>query len=145
MSQDVKVRRWPVEARRALVASLRAPSAPAGPPLASLVAACDPGQLADLAISEGLAGPAHDRLGGLLPPGPGSRLAAEARRDAVRHLAYLGVLGKFAAKLDQAKVTWVALKGPVLAELSYPEVPRGYADLDLMVAPGQLRASALRP
>jgi Uncharacterised nucleotidyltransferase len=121
------------------VASLRAPSALAGPPLASLVAACDPVQLADLAISEGLAGPAHDRLGGLLPPGPGSRLAAEARRDAVRHLAYLGLLGKFAAELDQAKVTWVALKGPVLAELSYPEVPRGYADLDLMVAPGQLR------
>ena len=139
MSQDVKVRRWPAEARRALVASLRASSAPAGPTLASLVAACDPGQLADLAISEGLAGPAHDRLGGLLPPGPGSRLATEARRDAVRHLAYLGLLGKFAARLDQAKVTWVALKGPVLAELSYPEVPRGYADLDLMVAPGQLR------
>ena len=139
MSQGTKARRWPVESRRALLASLRAPSAPAGPPLASLVAACDPGQLADLAISEGLAGPAHDRLGGLLPPGPGSRLATEARRDAVRHLAYLGLLGRFAAALDQAKVTWVALKGPVLAELSYPEVPRGYADLDLMVAPGQLR------
>ncbi len=139
MSQGTKVRRWPVESRRALVASLRTPSASAGPRLASLVAACDPGQLADLAISEGLAGPAHESFGGLLPPGPGSRLATEARRDAVRHLAYLGLLGKFAAKLDQAKVTWVALKGPVLAELSYPEVPRGYADLDLMVPPGQLR------
>jgi Uncharacterised nucleotidyltransferase len=146
LSHDVKVRRWPAEARRALVGSLRASSAPAGPPLASLVADCDSGQLADLAISEGLAGPAYDRLGGLLPPGPGSRLAAEARRDAVRHLAYLGVLGKFAAKLDQAGVSWVTLKGPVLAELSYPEVPRGYADLDLMVPPGQLRTalSALR-
>ena len=139
MSQQTKARRWPVESRRALVASLRASSAPAGSPLASLVAACDPEQLADLAISEGLAGPVHDRLGGLLPPGPASRLAIEARRDAVRHLAYLGLLEKFAAKLDQAKVTWVALKGPVLAELSYPKVPRGYADLDLMVPPGQLR------
>jgi hypothetical protein len=107
--------------------------------LASLVAACDPGLLADLAISEGLAGPARQRLGGLLPPGQGSRLADEARRDAVRHLAYLGVLRKLADALDQAKVTWVALKGPVLAELSYGEVPRGYADLDLMVDPGQLR------
>ena len=141
MSRDVKVRRWPAAARRALVASLRASSSPAGPPLASVVAACDPGQLADLAISEGLAGPAHDRLGGLLPPGPGARLTAEARRDAVRHLAYLGVLGKFAAKLDQAGVSWVTLKGPVLAELSYPRVPRGYADLDLMVSPGQLRTA----
>ena len=133
----------PVKTRRALVASLRAvPSTPAGspwPPLASLVAACDSGQLADLAISEGLAGPARRGLGGLLPPEPGSRLATEARRDAVRHLAYLGLLGKFAVALDQAKVTWVVLKGPVLAELSYPQVPRGYADLDLMVAPGQLR------
>jgi hypothetical protein len=136
--------RRPVESRRALVASLRAePSASAGPSLASLVAACDPEQLADLVISEGLAGPAQERLAGLLPPGPGSRLATEARRDAVRHLAYLGLLGKFAVALDQAKVTWVALKGPVLAELSYPKVPRGYADLDLMVPPRQLR-EALR-
>ena len=139
--QGTRARRWPAASRRALIASLRAPSAPAGPALASLVAACDAGQLADLAISEGLAGPAHERLGHLLPPGPGSRLATEARRDAVRHLAYLGLLGKFAAKLDQAKVTWVALKGPVLAELSYPEVPRGYADLDLMVPPRQLRGA----
>ncbi len=132
--------RWPSATRRALLASLRAEPYPtAGPALASLVAACDPGQLADLAISEGLAGPAYQRLGGLLPPGPGSRLATEARRDAVRHLAYLGLLSKFAVALDQAKVTWVALKGPVLAELSYPETLRNYADIDLLVAPGQLR------
>lgn len=136
----VKARRSSAESRRALVASLRAgASTPAGLSLASLVAACDPGQLADIAISEGLAGSANQRLGGLLPAGPGSRLAAEARRDAVRHLAYLGLLAKFAVALDQRQVTWVALKGPVLAELSYPQAPRGYADLDLMVSPRQLR------
>jgi hypothetical protein len=139
LSQDAQVRRWSVESRRALLASLRTPSGPDEPSLASLVAACNPEHLADLAISEGLAGPAHDGLGGLLPPGPSSRLAAEARLDAVRHLAYLGLLGKFAARLDEAAVAWVALKGPVLAELSYRDVPRGYADLDLMVCPGQLR------
>jgi putative nucleotidyltransferase-like protein len=133
----------PLAPRRALVTSLRAPSAPAGPPLASLAAACDPAALADLAVSEGLAGPVQARLGGLLPPGPAARLTAEARLDAVRHLAYLGMLGKLAAALDQAGVTWVALKGPVLAELSYPGATRGYADLDLMVAPRQLR-EALR-
>lgn len=137
-----EARRWPVESRRALVASLRAgPSNQAGLPLEALVAACNAEQLADLAISEGLAGPVYQRLGGLLPPGPASRLATEARRDAVRHLAYLGLLGKFAVTLDQAKVTWVALKGPVLAELSYPDIPRGYADLDLLVPPGQLRGA----
>ena len=142
MNQGTNARRWPVESRRALVASLRAgPSAQAGSRLPSLVASCDPGQLADLAISEGLAGPTHEALGGSLPPGPSSRLATEAQRDAVRHLAYLDVLRKFAVALDQAKVTWVALKGPVLAELSYPKVPRGYADLDLMVSSGQLRGA----
>lgn len=140
MSQKAKARGGAAESRRALVTSLRAgPSTLTGPSLASLVAACDPGQLADLAISEGLAGPAHDRLSGLLPPGPSARLATEARRDAVRHLAYLGLLRKFAFRLDQAKVPWVALKGPVLAELSYPQAPRCYTDLDLMVPPGQLR------
>jgi hypothetical protein len=107
--------------------------------LESLVAACDPEKLADFAISEGLAGPACSKLAALLPPGPRSRLVTEARRDAVRHLAYLGLLGKLAAALDQAGITWVALKGPVLAEFSYPEAPRGYADLDLLVLPGQLR------
>jgi hypothetical protein len=137
----------PAETRRALVAALRAaPAAPTGTSLTALVAACDPEQLAGLAISEGLAGPAYEKLGGLLPPGPGSRLATEARRDAVRHLAYLGLLGKFAVALDSAKVAWAALKGPVLAEFSYPEAPRSYADLDLLVAPQQLReaATALR-
>ncbi|MGD0247325.1 MAG: nucleotidyltransferase family protein [Streptosporangiaceae bacterium] len=128
-------------ARRALIASLRAPARPAGPALESLVAACDPEELADLALSEGLAGPACAKLGALLPPEPRSRLATEARRDAVRHLAYLGLLSKLAAALDQAEVTWVALKGPVLAEFSYPDVPRSYADLDLLVSPGQLRAA----
>jgi hypothetical protein len=109
--------------------------------LASLVAACNAEQLADLAISEGLAGPAYQRLSRLLPSGPGSRLATEARRDAVRHLAYLGLLGEFALTLDQAKVNWVTLKGPVLAELSYQDVPRSYADLDLMVSSEQLRGA----
>jgi len=129
-----------VQCGRALVASLHAGRpAQAGSPLPSLVAGCDPEQLADLVISEGLAGPACERLAGLLPAGPASRLATEARRDAVRHLAYLGLLGKFAAALEAVGVTWVALKGPVLAELSYPDVPRGYADLDLLVLPGELR------
>jgi hypothetical protein len=138
--QETGVCHWPAESRRALVALLRAEQAtPAGSPLASLVAACDPGQLADLAISEGLAGPVWEKLSALVPAGPGSWLATEARRDTVRHLAYLGLLGKLGEALDQAQVTWAALKGPVVAELSHSGVPRSYADLDLMVAPGQLR------
>lgn len=131
---------WPAETRQTLAASLRAGSSiPREATLPSLVVGCDPGQLVDLAICEGLAGPCYERLGGLVPPGPSSRLAIEAQRDAVRHLVYLGLLGKFAAALDQADVSWVALKGPVLAELSYPRIPRGYTDIDLLIAPGQLR------
>ena len=140
MTSAMPIRSWPVTSRRALVASLRTGSpVPAEPSLATVVAGCDPGQLADLAISEGLAGPVFNRLDGLLPPEPRSRLATEARRDTVRHLAYLDLLRKFGAALEEAQVTWVALKGPVLAELSYPGVPRSYADLDLMVHPEQLR------
>lgn len=140
--QRAAIARWPAKSRLALVASLRAgPSNLTRPSLASLVAGCDPGQLSDLAIAEGLAGPAYVKLGVLLPPGPSARLATEARQDAARHVAYLGLLRKFAAALDQAKVTWVALKGPVLAEVSYQGVSRGYSDLDLMVHPRQLRAA----
>lgn len=136
------MRHRPTASRRALVASLRSDlSSPEGSSLTSLVAACDPDQLADLALSEGLAGPAHEGLGALLSPEVSSRLATEARRDAVRHLAYLDLLRKFATALDKAAVTWVSLKGPVLAELSYPGVHRGYTDLDLMVLPSQLRTA----
>lgn len=124
---------------RALVASLKAaPAAESGPTLAELVAACSPAELVDLALSEGLAGLVGEKLGGLLPPEERSRLVREARLDAVRHMAYLALLAKFASALDEADVTWVVLKGPALAELSYRDTPRGYADLDLMVPAGQL-------
>jgi hypothetical protein len=50
---------WAAETRRAIVASLRSGAVYSGwTPLASSVAACDPGQLANLAIFEGLAGSA---------------------------------------------------------------------------------------
>src|SRR5690348_6543423 len=94
---------WPAETRRTLVATLRADSSiQTGPAFSSLVAACDPGQLVDLAICEGLAGPTYERLGGLIPPESSSRLATHAQRDIVRHLVYLRMLGKFAVALDQA-------------------------------------------
>lgn len=48
-------------------------------------------------------------------------------------------LQRFGEALEATNVTWVALKGPVLAELSYRGVTRAYADLDLMVPARQLR------
>jgi hypothetical protein len=43
------------------------------------------------------------------------------------------LLGRFAVALDQAKVTSVALKGPVLAEFSYPEGNGAKGELTLTV------------
>lgn len=127
---------------RALLAALRTGPAPiAGPRLGQLVAACDPAQLVGTVLAEGLAGPAHERLGHLLPPAERARLAREAARDGARHQAYLQLLGRLGAALDGAGLTWVVLKGPVLAELSYRGTPRGYTDLDLLVPAHQFRAA----
>lgn len=127
-------------ARRALVASLSSsPPPPTQPSLASLVAACDESELVDLVISEGLSSPASHKLAHLLSPAQRSRLIARAREEALRHLAYLELLDKFGTALEEANVTWAVLKGPVLAELSYGDLARGYTDLDLLVPARQLR------
>ncbi|MGH9106036.1 MAG: nucleotidyltransferase family protein [Acidimicrobiales bacterium] len=132
-------RHWSPEARRALVASLRSgPPGSAGSALAEAVGRCDPGELVDLAVSEGIAGPALEGLGHLLPPPERCRLAAAARQEALRHLTNLGLLQRCATALEAAGLTWAVLKGPVLAELCYGRAVRGYTDLDLMVAPSQL-------
>lgn len=132
-------RHWSRGARGTLAASLRSsqpvgttasPPAPLGPD--------DQGELVDLAISEGIAGPALESLGQLLTPAERSRLAAVARQEALRHLITLDLLQRCAVALEGAGVAWVVLKGPVLAELCYGRAVRGYTDLDLMVAPDQL-------
>jgi Uncharacterised nucleotidyltransferase len=129
-----------VSPTQALLASLRAATPSAGRhSLASLVAGCDQADLVDLAISEGVAGPASQKLSRLLSPEQGARLLLAASVESFHHLAYLGILEKLADALDQAKVTWVVLKGPVVAELSYMGAPHRYTDLDLMVPPQQLR------
>jgi hypothetical protein len=124
---------------RVLVASLRAGVHAPGLALESLVGSCDQERLVDLAISEGLAGPAGALLGPFLAPDHGARLLRRARVELVRHHAYLGLLEKVAGSLEQAGVTWVVLKGPVLAELAYHGSPHGYADVDLLVAPRQMK------
>lgn len=133
-------RHWSRGTRRALVASLSSSqrvnttASPAAPPLAP----GDQGELVDLAISEGIAGPALESLGHLLTPAERCRLAAVARREALRHLTTLDLLQRCATALERAGLAWVVLKGPVLAELCYGRAVRGYTDLDLMVAPDQL-------
>jgi len=122
--------------RRALMLSVAREAD--GARLASAVEACTPDELVWLALAQGVAGRAVERLGPLLPAAERGRLVSRARQDALRHLSWLGYLRQLGDALDDAGVTWVVLKGPALAELSYMGAPRGYTDLDLLVSPGHL-------
>ena len=80
--QDAPGRRWAAAATRALLGALSGlpPRAPSWPP-AALAAACDHGELVELAISQRVAGAATKALGPLLAPGPRARLVAQARQE----------------------------------------------------------------
>lgn len=127
--------------RRALLGSLVAAPGGATPSLASLVADCDEGELVGLAISEGVATSAQERLGPLLSAPQRDRLSRQARWETMSHLAFLGHLAKLGAALDDAGLPWAVLKGPALVEISYRGVARGYSDLDLLVSPRDLGAA----
>jgi hypothetical protein len=63
-----------------------------------------------------------------------NELAAQRRNAGLRHLIVVGALSQIGNRLDDAGVSWVAMKGPVVADLFYPDVgDRAYADLDLLV------------
>lgn len=142
-ARPVVARQWSREAQRALVASVANEGNPRKTPgLAQLVPACDPTELVDLVIAEGIAGAAQHRLAALLPDIQRSRLSRLARRDAAVHLSSLASLNAIAQSLEAAGVAWVVLKGPVLAELAYKPSARGYTDLDIMVAPHQFETAA---
>ncbi len=128
--------------RRALVAAISTKRGPSNstkrgpsndPSLGALIDACDQAELVSLAISEGVAGLASERLGVFLSSTHRSKLLFAVRQEIVRHLANVAWLQRFGMALDQAEVTWVVLKGPVLTEISYEGTSRRYADLDLMV------------
>lgn len=127
-----------MQARHTMMAAISA-KPPLEQPLAELVASCHPDELVKLAVDQGVAGRALERLGPLLPGEARARLQTRVREDVMRHLRFLGVLELFANALEDVDVPWVVLKGPVLAELSYKNTVRGYSDLDLMVPARQLR------
>lgn len=127
-------------ARSALVAAVSASGqAPDGRSLSELVPDCDQSELVALAVAQGVAGRASERLAPLLDGEHSAALLKRARQDGFRHLSLLAVLGELQAALEATSLTWVVLKGPVLAELSYGDVPRGYTDLDILVPANQLR------
>jgi Uncharacterised nucleotidyltransferase len=62
------------------------------------------------------------------------QLAAVRRQASLHHLLVVGALGQITRSFDEAGLSWVAMKGPVVAALLYPDVgDRSYADLDLLV------------
>ena len=93
------------------------------------MAECDQQELVSLALAEGVAGPTDHRIGAMLAPEPRSRLLAAVRQQVARHLGHLAWLKMFGAAFEAAGLTWVVLKGPVLAEISYGRITRGYSDL----------------
>lgn len=110
-----------------------------GAALPALVRSCDDSELVALAIQQGVAGRAAERLSQELGEDQRARLAERVRMDALRHMSNLARLQRVGAVLDAAGVTWASLKGPVLAELSYGTTVRGYSDLDILVTSHDLR------
>jgi hypothetical protein len=69
-----------------------------------------------------------------IPSGVRARLAGLQQQAALRHLLLTGALGRIGGAFDDADISWVVMKGPVVAALLYPHVgDRSYADLDLLV------------
>jgi hypothetical protein len=80
------------------------------------------------------------------PDGPGqpvAQLRAEARRGALASLAQAAELVAVLGGLRGAGVEALAIKGPVSAALAYGDLGlRAFADLDLLVAPGDVAAAS---
>ena len=56
-------------------------------------------------------------------------------QSSLHHLLIVGALSEVGRRFDDARLSWVAMKGPVVADLFYPGVgDRTYGDLDLLVA-----------
>jgi hypothetical protein len=62
------------------------------------------------------------------------QLAAVRRQSSLHHLLVVGALGQITRAFDEANLSWVVMKGPVVAARFYPDVgDRTYGDLDLLV------------
>ncbi|HET9059904.1 MAG TPA: nucleotidyltransferase family protein [Acidimicrobiales bacterium] len=130
-------------ARQALAAAVQWDIA--GADLQELCQLAGSRQVATLALDQGVAGWVHDRIVPFLGPVDAARLTERSRTEAIRHIGYLRYLDTYAKALDAAGASWAVLKGPVLTELTYDGTPRGYSDIDILVAPRhfQLAVAAL--
>lgn len=61
-------------------------------------------------------------------------LTVRSRQAALHHLIVVGTLNQIARAFDEAHLSWVVMKGPVVASRLYPDPgDRTYGDLDLLV------------
>jgi Uncharacterised nucleotidyltransferase len=132
---------WSLQARRALVGLLSRQQPKRSDSLDSLVNACDLEELVELAISQGVAGPANERLQPYLSPAQQTLLLEDVDKGTRFHLAMLDLIEVIGAEFDRANVKWAVYKGPVLRELSYQGPWRSYVDLDLLVSPKELKGA----
>lgn len=76
-------------------------------------------------------------------PGLAGALRGDRDRALAMHLHATGLLGVVGGLFTD--LPWAAFKGPVLSEIAHP-IPglRSYGDIDLLVAPGDLRTATSR-
>jgi hypothetical protein len=64
-----------------------------------------------------------------------AKLSALQQKSRIRHLVTVGALSQIASAFDENGLSWVAMKGPVVADLLYADAgDRSYNDLDLLVS-----------
>lgn len=61
-------------------------------------------------------------------------LASQRQQSSLHHILAVGALSQIGRAFDEAGLSWVVMKGPVVAALLYPDVgDRSYSDLDLIL------------
>ncbi len=123
-----------LDTRQALVAAVRSVGRRGHQELLGrLVDRAGEEEVVDLAVAQRVAGPASEAIAPLLSDRPRARLLAQVAGDNRSHMSFLGLLLKLGRTFDEAGVTWVVVKGPLLAEMAYCGSPRCYSDLDVVV------------
>ena len=104
--------------------------------LASLAAGAPVHALPEAAAMHRVSGTVLRGLDGIpgIPDEVRTALAARRDQSAMNHLLIVGALSQIGRRFDEAGLSWVAMKGPVVAALLYASAgDRTYGDLDLLV------------
>ena len=110
---------------------------------ASLAAAADPDALFDGCRKHTITHRVLDWLQAWAPDHPTTAMLDETNRSAaLLDLRVRGALRSAVGALHDAGIGFVAMKGPVLASIAGGSAIRPYADLDMLVAPEDLEATA---